>query len=210
MERARDTTAKASRLEVRASEEEQVIQRFEQIAEAEGWQPGDQLRAHTDRSVYFGVFDDERFVGGLQLITPDKEGKVPTHRVWPELAGIEASSLMLHAAVLAVLPEYRGKDGSTVFWQLGSAFWRYCVERQVKTIWLEVTPKMLRGYRLLGWPLVVIGDLREHWGEPCYACSLCVREVAGSLAERALVSSAYRSIFTAALQPAPLASPVAT
>lgn len=186
-------------------EREAVVSLFEQIAALESWQPGDQLRAHITRSVYFGVWDEERLVGGLQLVTPDEAGEVPTHHVWPELAVIEASSLVLHAAVLAVLPDYRGKDGSTVFWQLGSVFWRHCVEKGVKMIWLEATPKMLRAYRLLGWPLVVIGELREHWGEPCYPCCLSVREVAGSLAERALVSTTYRRIFTAALQPIPLA-----
>ena len=194
-----------SRLRVRvassAEDTEEIITFFEQIASSESWQPGDQLRAHITRSVYFGVWDEGCLVGGLQLVTPDEAGEVPTHRVWPELAVIEASSLVLHAAVLAVLPDYRGKDGSTVFWQLGSVFWRHCVEKGVKTIWLEATPKMLRAYRLLGWPLVVIGELREHWGEPCYPCCLSVREVAGSLAERALVSTTYRRIFTAALQP---------
>ena len=179
----------------------EVITLFERIAAAESWQPGDQLRAHVERSVYFGVWNGEQLVGGLQLVTPDEAGEVPTHQVWPELAIQDATSGVLHAAVLAVLPEYRGKDSGAAFWQLGSALWRYCVENQVKTVWLEATPKMLRCYRLLGWPLVVIGELREHWGEPCYPCSLSVREVAGSLAERALVSTTYRSIFTAALQP---------
>ena len=180
--------------------EEQVIQLFEEIATAEGWQPGDQLRAHVIRSVYFGVWDGDRLVGGLQLVTPDEAKEVPTHQVWPELPTLDATAVILHAAVLAVLPEYRGKDSGAAFWQLGSALWRYCVENQVRTVWLEATPKMLRCYRLLGWPLVVIGELREHWGEPCYPCSLSVREVAGSLAERALVSTTYRGIFTAALQ----------
>lgn len=189
------------RLRVGQAEAESVVQLFEQIAAAEDWQPGDQLRAHLERSVYFGVWEGELLVGGIQLVTPDVAGEVPTHQVWPELPIQEAASGMLHAAVLVVLPEYRGKDNGAAFWQLGSALWRYCVEHSVKTIWLEATPKMLRCYRLLGWPLLVIGELREHWGEPCYPCSLSVREVAGSLAERALISTTYRSIFTAALEP---------
>jgi GNAT superfamily N-acetyltransferase len=194
-----------------------MLKFFEDIAQKEDWQPGDQLRAHVARSVYFGVWDGEVLVGGLQLVMPDEAGEVPTHQVWPELPTLDATAGVLYAAVLAVLPEYRGRDGGAAFWQLGSALWRYCVEKQVKTIWLEATPKMLRCYRLLGWPLVVIGELRTHWGEPCYPCSLSVREVAGSLAECALSSTTYWSIFTTALQPRtldlhhqPLASHVAT
>lgn len=197
---------RTNQLGVRRTESERVIQLFEHIAKEEGWQPGDQLRAHSARSTYLGVWDGEFLAGGLQLVTPDEAGEVPTHIVWPELPIVDATSGVLHAAVLAVLPEYRGKDNGAAFWQLGSALWRYCVEHSVKTIWLEATPKMLRCYRLLGWPLVVIGELREHWGEPCYSCALSVREVAGSLAERALISTTYRSIFTAALEPAPLAT----
>ena len=204
MENKKNLEVQAPGLEVRVSGAEVVIRFFEQIAAVEGWQPSDQLRAHVDRSAYFGVWDRDWLLGGLQLVTPDEMGEVPTHLVWPELPLQDAASGVLHAAVLAVLPEYRGKDNGAAFWLLGSALWRYCVENQIKTVWLEATPKMLRCYRLLGWPLVVIGELREHWGEPCYPCSLSVREVAGSLAERALTSPTYRSIFTVALQPKPL------
>jgi GNAT superfamily N-acetyltransferase len=189
---------------------ESIVPLFEQIAQEEGWNPTDQLYAHSVRSAYFGVWDGNRLIGGLQLVVPDEAGEVPTHQVWPELPTLDTTAATLHAAVLAVLPEYRGRDGGAAFWQLGSALWRYCVEHNVKTIWLEATPKMLRCYRLLGWPLVVIGELREHWGEPCYPCSLSVREVAGSLAERALVSTTYRSIFTTALEPSPLVTAATT
>ena len=184
-----------SAFEVREAEAEAVIALFEAIALEEGWQPGDQIRAHVARSVYFGVSVGEVLVGGLQLITPDEAGEVPTHLVGPELPILDRASGVRHAAILAVLPEYRGKDSGAAFWQLGSVLWRYCVAAGVKVIWLEATPKMLRAYRLLGWPLVVMGELREHWGEPCYSCSLSVREVAGSLAERALISTTYRGIF---------------
>jgi GNAT superfamily N-acetyltransferase len=183
-------------------ERKAIIGLFEGIAEAEGWQPGDQFQAHIARSTYFGIWDEEKLVGGLQLISPDEAGELPSHLVWPELPTVESAAPALHAAVLAVLPEYRGKDGGAAFWSLGVTLWRYCVEGGVKTIYLEATPKMLRCYRLLGWPLEVIGELRTHWGEPCFPTRLSVREVAGSLAERAIHSTTYRGIFTNALQPA--------
>ena len=184
-----------------------ILQLFEGIAAAEGWEPEDQLQAHVARSTYFGIWDEERLVGGLQLVSPDEGGEFPSHLVWPELPLIEKGTPILHAAVLAVLPEYRGEEGSAAFWGLGSALWRYCIQQGVKAIWLEATPKMLRCYRLLGWPLEVIGELRVHWGEPCYPCRLVMREVAGSLAERALTSITYRTIIDTMLlsTPAPKA-----
>ena len=67
-----------SRLHVRvassAEDTEEIITFFEQIASSESWQPGDQLRAHITRSVYFGVWDEGCLVGGLQLVTPDEVG----------------------------------------------------------------------------------------------------------------------------------------
>jgi GNAT superfamily N-acetyltransferase len=196
-----------TRQTTKEADHEAVIALFEGIATAEGWQPGDQLRAHVARSVYFGIWDgegdEERLVGGLQLAMPDEAGELPSHLVWPELPVVERGTPVLHAAVLAVLPEYRGHDGGAAFWGLGSALWRYCTQRGVKAIWLEATPKMLRCYRLLGWPLEVIGELREHWGEPCYPCRLVMREVAGSLAERALASTTYRGIIDTMLTPTP-------
>ena len=193
------------RLAEAASEADAVTHLFEKIAAAEGWQPGDQLRAHIERSTYFGAFDGELLVGGLQLVAPDGAGELPTHQVWPELPRIEKTSPALHAAVLAVLPEYRRKDCGAAFWSLGVALWRYCVERRIKTVYLETTPKMLRCYHLLGWPLVVVGELRQHWGEQCYASCLDIREVAGSLAERAFASTTYQGIVKAMIAPAPKA-----
>jgi hypothetical protein len=181
-----------------------VLTFFEEIAAAEGWQPGDQLRAHQERSLYFGVWEEGGLgqpIGGLQLVVPNAEGQVPAHLVWPELPKVENLSSLLHVAVLAVASEYRGKENGAVFWHLGVELWRHCVENGVKTLWLEATPKTLRGYKLLGWPLVIQGELRTHWGEPCYPCTLSVREVAGSLAERAVDSERYRSLFLEAIAP---------
>ena len=188
-----------------AKDQKAIVRLFEGIAAAEGWQPGDQLRAHVERSAYFGAFDSVLLVGGLQLVAPDGKGEIPTHRVWPELPKVEPVSPSLHAAVLAVLPEYRGKDCGAAFWSLGVALWRHCIEQGVKTVYLEATPKMLRCYRLLGWPLVVVGELRGHWGEPCYPCTLNIREIAGSLAERAIASTTYRGIVEAMIAPSPKA-----
>lgn len=182
-------------------EAEAIIRLFEGIANSEGWQPGDQLGAHSGRSIYFGAFHANRLVGGLQLVASDQEGRFPSHMVWPEIPLADNGTPTLYAAVLAVLPEFRGRNGAAAFWSLGIALWRHCVENGVKAVYLEATPKMLRCYRLLGWPLEVIGELREHWGEPCYPCRLSVRDVAGSLAERSLRSTTYRGIFTAAIQP---------
>jgi GNAT superfamily N-acetyltransferase len=180
---------------------EAIIRLFEGIALAEGWQPNGELRSHQERSVYFGVWDGELLAGGLQLVTPDTENRLPTHAVWPELESVENGSSVLHAAVLALLPEYRGKDHGAMFWNLGVELWRYCIKNEVKTLWLEATPKTMRGYKLLGWPLVIQGELRTHWGEPCYPCTLSVREVAGSLTERAFSSEVYRNVLLSMIAP---------
>lgn len=189
---------------------ESLILLFEELAAQEGWQYEGELRRHVDRSVYLGLYhrDGEqyaRLIGGLQLVLPDRETRaLRCHKVWAELTNPCAEGVA-HAAVLAVAPEWRGRSGGAdarlpaAFWTLCAALWRHCLENGITEIWLEATPVMLRCYRLLGWPLVVQGELRAHWGEPCYPCKLCLREVAGSLAEKAARSALYRDIFLNAL-----------
>lgn len=180
-----------------------IIRLFEQIADEEGWQPGEQLHAHAERSTYFGLSDEGGcLIGGLQLVAPDPKGLLPCQSVWPELSIVfaERASEIAHIAVLAVAKEWRGKRGGAPFWLLCAAMWRHCVQHGIRELWLEVTPTMLRCYRLLGWPLVVRGELRKHWGEPCYPCSLSIREVAGTLAERAVRSPMYRRVLAQMVQ----------
>ncbi len=184
----------------------EVVALFRRIAQAEGWQPGGELDAYPDRSVYFALrrtgeagkqTGKDGVVGGLHLVLPDARGLLPGHRVWPELPVPDPPGSAAHILVLAAdgaEPASSGAGEPSPFWHLCAAMWGYCVEQGVRELRLEATPKMLRCYRLLGWPLVVRGELREHWGEPCYPCSLSVREVAGSLAEKAARSRVYRRV----------------
>jgi hypothetical protein len=176
---------------------------FTRIAQEEGWQPQGEIVALQDHSTYFALQDAEKtLLGGLQLVLP---GAVPFPclKVWPELEVVLAvhPQQNAHVAILAVARQWRGQKGGAPFWLLCAAMWRYCVEREIRTLWLEATPTMLRCYRLLGFPLEVRGELREHWGEPCYPCSLSVRQVAGVLAEKAVRSHTYGRIFATALEP---------
>lgn len=189
---------------------ESVLRLFEAIAAKENWRHEGELRHYIDRSTYLGLYHREegqesQIIGGVQLVLPDHETRtLPCHRVWSELPA-PVSGGVAHAAVLAVAPEWRGKsEGDNIrlpaaFWTLCASLWRHCLSNGITEVWLEATPTMLRCYRLLGWPLVVQGELRMHWGEPCYPCKATLREVAGSLAEKATRSALYRDIFLSAL-----------
>jgi hypothetical protein len=173
-----------------------LVRLFEQVACEEGWQPGEGLTAFVDRSMYFALYaPGGEAIGGLQLVCPDATGRLPSHEVWPELARV-AHSTCAHIAVLAVQKPHRGSraDYGALFWLLVIALWRHCVQAGITELWLEATPRTLACYQRLGWPLLIRGALRMHWGEPCYLCSLSVREVAGELAQRAVRSPTYRQI----------------
>jgi hypothetical protein len=175
-----------------------MVAMFEYIAQEEGWQPGEELNAHVTRSTYLGLWArttgavERSMVGGMQVVAPDSTGKLPCCEVWPELDFVDKKAVA-HVTVLAVIPEWRGRFGG-LFWLLAAEMWRHCVLNGIEELWLEATPRTLRCYRRLGWPLQVRGDLRMHWGEPCYVCSLDVCQVAGELARRAVRSPAYRSV----------------
>lgn len=190
--------------------EEALIAIFEQIAREENWQPGRELRAHVRRSTYFALVAEseqgEKIVGGLQLVHPDTCGNIPCQKVWPEL-DFAGRTDHAHIAMLALKKEWRGKatTSGALFWSVAIAMWRHCVQRGIKELWLEATPRTLRCYQRLGWPLQIRGPLRVHWGEPCYICSLNVREVAGALAEKALASPTHRHLLARACSDGPAA-----
>ncbi|RYZ92133.1 MAG: hypothetical protein EOP06_05175 [Proteobacteria bacterium] len=182
------------------------IEMFEQIAAEENWQPGGELLAHVRRSVYFclearDASSELELVGALQLALASSVGTIPSQRVWHDVDFTARHRRIAHVTVLALRKEWRGRqDAFMLFWLLAVEMWRYCVEQGIEELWLEATPRILKLYQRLGFPLTVRGDLREHWGEPCFLASMTIREVAGALAEKAVRSKAYREIFSSALR----------
>jgi hypothetical protein len=174
-----------------------LLRMFEGISVEEGWQPGNQLRAYLSASNHFAVQVDGELAGGLQVVLPGADGRLPCSSVWPEV-DIAADGRPAHVTILALRPEYRGRHG--LFWPLCVELWRWCVAEHVKTVVLEATPIMLERYRRVGWPLSVIGERRIHWGEECLLCRMQVDEVAGSLLARALRSAIYRPLILQAIR----------
>ena len=177
---------------------DRIIALFELIAQQEGWQPGDQLRAHRDASVDFGVSVEGELAGGMQVVLPDEAGRFPFHTVWSE-AAVEAPCRTAHVAVLAVRSELRGN--LRLFWPLCVELWRFCVARGIETLVLEATPAMRARYCHLGWPLQQIGEMRSHWGEPCVLTAMNVQAVGGAMLTRAVRSPAFRTLIMEAMRP---------
>ena len=182
-------------IHLRSQEErEQLLLLFEQIAAGEGWQPGDQLRTYHDRAHYFAVQVGTAVAGGLQLVLPNQAGHLPYRKVWPD---VEIEGQVAHITILALRPEFRGH--LRLFWPLGVELWRFCVREGIDRLILEATPSMRARYCRLGFPLQEIGELRMHWGEPCYLCQMDLRLVAGELLMRALKSPIYRPMIVQAI-----------
>lgn len=193
----------------RAEEVARLVRLFEVISTAENWQPDGALRRWVERSVYFAVEVDGRFAGGLQLVLPAPEQSLPCQGVWPEVP-VEPPARSAHVAILALEEAHRGQG--LLFWRAVVEMWRHCVGAGITSLYLEVTPRVLPLYRRLGWPLEIRGELRMHWGEPCYLCSLGVPEVAEALLRRAESSPYYREIisqaFRVAVTPRPAAASI--
>ncbi len=75
-----------------AAEVAEVVRRFEDVTQAEGWQPAGALRRWMSRSVYFGVQVEGELAGGLQLVLPDTRGTLPCQDLWPEVPLREVTS----------------------------------------------------------------------------------------------------------------------
>ena len=173
-------------------EVETLVQLFEGVAAQENWQPDGALRRWQHRSVYFGLESDGRFVGGLQLVLPDTAGTLPCQTVWPDVTLTGLPRRSAHIAMLALAAGQRGDP--LLFWRIVVEAWRYCVAEGITTLMIEVTPRVLTLYRRLGWPLVIVGDRRIHWGEDCFLCSLNVAEVAASLLGRSFRARYARQV----------------
>jgi hypothetical protein len=180
-----------------AEEIETLFQFFEMVAENEGWRPDGAIRAWQPHSLYFALEEEKTLLGGLQLTLPDDQGKLPCQSLWTEVE-LGAPARCVHVAILALAAEARGR--TFLFWRLVVEMWRSCVGRGITTLYLEVTPRVLPLYRRLGWPLEVVGALREHWGEDCYLCALRVPAVAEALLRKAERSDYYRQIVAQALR----------
>ena len=178
-------------------EVEALVQLFEGVAVSEGWKPEAALRSWRDRSVYFALEVQGELAGGLQLVLQDEAGAFPYQTIWPEVP-LFAPGHQAHVALLAVRAPFRGR--TLLFWRLVIELWRYCVGEELASLSIEVTPRVLPLYWRLGWPLQVQGELREHWGEPCYLALLGVPEVAEALLRRAAHSAYYREIISQAFR----------
>ena len=104
---------------------EALIALFEAIAQEEGWQPGEQLRAHQDALCLLRrVHVDGTLAGGMQ-VTVAGWGKdsLPFQAVWPD-ADASAPCRTAHVPILAIRPEFRGP--LRLFWPLCVELWRFC------------------------------------------------------------------------------------
>lgn len=175
-----------------------LVQLFADVAQEQGWQPEEALDAWAQRSQYFALHIKEKglsFLGGLQLVLPDGQGRVPSHAVWPE---VPTQTRSAHVAILALEASHRGQ--TLLFWRLTIEMWRYCVGQGITTLFIEVTPRVLPLYRRLGWPLQIVGEKRMHWGEECYLCTLGIPDVARTLLQKAETSPYYHEIIAQAFR----------
>lgn len=168
-----------------------LIQLFETIAQEEGWQPGEQLRAYQQQALHLGVMMDGTLVGGLQALPGRSIQPLPCQVLWPD-ASLPDLAHTLHITMMALAKHQRGH--ARLFWPLCVELWRHCDCQDIHTLLLEATPPTLHIYRRLGWPLEVIGELRPHWGEDCFLCQMGVQQVAEALTQKAEYVPSYRAL----------------
>lgn len=176
---------------------EEIIRLFETIAQEENWQPGNQLRAYPNSSTYFGLENEniKKIIGGLQLVSGGSNEGMPCLTVWPELNLFDRTDVG-DIALLALDKEHRGDE--KLFWYMCVEMWRYCKSAQLNNLYAEVTPRNLRIYNRIGWPLKPVGPLRIHWGEECYPCHMTTDEVEQSINIKASKNREYQKIITQA------------
>lgn len=161
-----------------ACERAVLMDQFRVIACEQGWHVLDDLRADVPNAMAIAAVREGKVIGGIELQRADESGFLPICSVWPELR----FSITPRTAELVLLAIERPRRGRIdLLWMLTTEMWRQCLRLSIRELLIEVPTQNLRVYRRIGWPLTVIGGVREHWGEECYACSLdlcAVRDVA--------------------------------
>ena len=185
----------------RDADSQPLLEVFERVSEQQSWQPGDDLRADTRNAIYFAVQKSGEVVGGIKLVVGAQNG-MPVTRVWPEL-GLDGREDVADLALLAFNAEHRGD--LTALWAVGVEMWRHCACNGVREIWAELPERNLRLYRRIGWPFEVRGALRDHWGEPCWPCSMGVDDVHRVVAARAARSPLFATALAQAFRDEELA-----
>src|SRR5262245_17021695 len=160
----------------------QIHALFEQTAVEMAWQPGDQITAYPESSIYFAFEESGQIQGAVQLVRGGTREGLPVLTVWPEL-NLAGRRDVADVALVALRKDLRGRRH--LYWALYAAMWRYCVRSGIAELWMEVPHEKLASYRGLGWPLVVEGPLRMHWEEPCFPCRVSVRGVGEAMIARA-------------------------
>jgi len=112
---------------------EKLVRLFEDVADAQGWQPEGALRLWLARSVYFALEVNGKLAGGLQLALPDSQGGLPCQVVWPEVS-IHNAGRCAHVCMMSLAESYRGENAH--FWRLAAEMWRYCVEGSIATLFM--------------------------------------------------------------------------
>jgi hypothetical protein len=178
------------------AETDALLQLFQEIAVEQCWQPGESLQSTPPHAVHFALCQSANLIGGLQLVRPDAEGKLPCQQVWPEVSLPDAPA---HVTILGLTAEHRGNPA--LFWSLCQELWCYCTDQKIRSLLLEATPRMAALYKRMGLPLQVISDARVHWGEPCLLASVDIVTVAGTVVLRARHSPLFRQLVMNSLQP---------
>lgn len=164
---------------------------FDSVAKEHGWRPGEDLDADPSRSTRIAAWVDGRLAGGVELRSPDANGRLPLHATWPELRHLRSSG-SAELILLALAPEYRGTSG--LLWTLCAEAWRHLSHSGASEMFAAATPRNLSVYRRLGWCPEAVGPLRDHWGEPCLPCRIGVAAVAEAVGARARAAPSLASV----------------
>ena len=167
---------------------EPLLALFESVARQESWQPGGQIRAYREHSVYFATSVGEELAGGLHLVLGGTD-VLPVLTVWPELC-LQRRKDVADVALVALTPSLRARHD--LLWQLFLTMWRWCADNDIAELWAEIPVANLPLYNRLGWNLYVAGPERLHWGEVCYPCRVGIGELEDGFAKMARTSAAYR------------------
>jgi len=183
-----DGTAVHTLLSAEASQAKRFLT---DVAAEQGWLPPEgAIDGYPANSVYFLHSADERVVGAVKAVMGNDNEGLPILDVWPEF-DLRGREDVAELSILALAKDSRGHGRS--FLPLSAELWRHCALEGVSEVWAELEPRMVAIYRRFGWPMEVMGELREYWGDPLYPCRVGIKEAVLAYRDKARTLSAYEA-----------------
>jgi len=156
-------------------DENMAIELCRKVCGESNFEYGGFFEQYLDRSLYWGAYVRGELAGAIRVVTYSPDGLPCSEKKgWP--LAIEDSSCEL--ALVALDKRFRGDN---IFIYLFVAFYWWCLENGVDTVYAILNKIIFRLYQMIGIPFAPVGETKLYWNDPSFPAKLVLSELPDSV-----------------------------